>query len=289
MSLWFSTESAHESLSMEPATPNMTPRAAAARWKEAVLSPWSPEEMASVSPSLDGYVPFGAEPPPRRPLRPVNGFSGSGLSANGLTKRTPQGQPAKDRTPPVLAVQPGFSPEQNRKLGALRQAAAEPYDASAHEQMLRELWAWGKLGSEGSFSRVSPCWRTLGFRQDDPALDLHGCGAIGLRQLVHFCARGGAHAALAADAFPVSPFPLAMASLNVTLALCSHLRLLPAAASSQPPCADPTLRNFLRFTADLEPGQSAPTPPRLDIRPCPERPMRLLLTPRLRMAPVCRP
>lgn len=50
--------------------------------------------------------------------------------------------------------------------------------------------------------------------------------------------------------------PVAAQSLNVTLALCSHLRLLPAAASSQPPCAEPTLGNFLRFSAELEPASA---------------------------------
>ena len=74
---------------------------------------------------------------------------------------------------------------------------------------------------------------------------------------MHFCARGGAEAALTADCFPVSPFPLAAASLNVTLSLCYHLRLLPATTSSQLPCADPTLRHFLTFSAELAPHACA--------------------------------
>ena len=130
-----------------------------------------------------------------------------------------------------MAALPHCSPEQNSRFAALRQSAAQSFDPEVHEPMLRELWQRGKLGDD--FARVSPCWRTLGFRQDDPGIDLQGCGALGLRQLVHFCARGGAEAALAPDNFPVSPFPLATASLNVTLTLCCHLRLLPAASSSQ--------------------------------------------------------
>ena len=116
-------------------------------------------------------------------------------------------------------------------------------------------WDLGRLGAPDAFAPVSPCWRTLGFRQDDPSVDLKGCGALGLRQLLHFCARGGAHAALSADNFKDCPFPLATASLNVSLALCYHLRLLPAAASSRPPCAEPLLAHFLRFSASLEPGR----------------------------------
>lgn len=242
-------------LALSMATPEATPRAAAARWREAALSPWSPPEQGAspslASPSLDGYVPFGAEPAPRRALRPLNGRTND---ASGPRKRTPQGRgsqlaPSKD-TP--SAALPHCSPEQNSRFAALRQSAAQSFDPEVHESMLRELWQRGKLGDD--FARVSPCWRTLGFRQDDPGLDLQGCGALGLRQLVHFCARGGAEAALAPDNFPVSPFPLATASLNVTLSLCCHLRLLPAASSSQPPCMDPTLRHFLRLSAELEPA-----------------------------------
>ena len=132
------------------ATPEATPRSAAARWNEAALSPWSPP---LVSPSLDGYVPFGAEPAPRRALRPLNGRTND---ASGPRKRTPQGSRSQrvDAPPssapsndtPSLAALPHCSPEQNSRFAALRQSAAQSFDPEVHEPMLRELWQRGISG-----------------------------------------------------------------------------------------------------------------------------------------------
>jgi len=220
-----------------------SPTPSAVAWSAAVASPWTPtkddEEEETVSPSLDGYVPFGAKPARRPALRLLK-------HANKTTR------PKANK-----AEKPSFGPSEpsaeTRLLESLRATAAEPFDSNRpeHVRMLETLWNLGSLGPD--FARVSPCWRTLGFARDDPSVDLKGCGALGLRQLAHFCARGGMQAALSADAFPDSPFPLAAASLNVTLALCYHLRLLPAAASSRPPCAEPILAHFLRFSQSMDP------------------------------------
>ena len=136
----------------------------------------------------------------------------------------------------------------------MRSAAEEAYSPAKHVHMLKRLWEVTRLGDE--FAGISPCWRTLGFQQDDPSTDLRGCGALGLRQLLHFCERGGAHAVLA-GAFrdDMVGFPLPVASLNVTLALCLHLQLVPATPSTRP-CEHSTLRSFLRFSAEMEPARA---------------------------------
>jgi len=202
------------------------------------------------------YVPFGAEE--RRPLRPANAQlvrrrGGGAKSAHVPTATREERQLAALAHVPTTA-QPARATREERQLAALRTETASRFDAASHEWMLRDLWMRARFG--GEMQLVSPCWRSLGFQQDDPTTDLRGCGALGLRQLLHFCERGGGNEVLDSEDFCVAPFPLAGASLAVTLALCSHLRLLPDAASSRPPCAPPTLGHFLRFAAELEPARA---------------------------------
>lgn len=124
------------------------------------------------------YVPFGEE---RRPLRPTNtqAIRKRGAAAAGCA--------AEERAP--RAAQPSGPTREDRFLAKLRAESAERYAAGTHEWMLRELWDRARCG--GAFEAVSPCWRTIGFQQDDPTPDMRGCGALGLRQLLHFCQRGG--------------------------------------------------------------------------------------------------
>ena len=132
-------------------------------------------------------------------------------------------------------------------LQQLQRCACEPYDAAAHLPLWRRLWARAALGpSEASCELPSAKWLQLGFQGDDPSVDLRGAGALGLRQLLHFCESGAGATVLAKH----KAFPLAAASLSVTHMLASHLRLwqLPARGSSAaPPCADAVLREFLRL------------------------------------------
>ena len=152
-------------------TPEPTRRAAAARWREAILSPWSSEqqgEMSAASPSLDGYVPFGAEPPARLPLRRLNIAT---KDAIGPRKRTPKENMNRALSKDTLSA----TLPRCTLFAELRRSAARSFDPEVDEPVLRELWRCGKLGQADSFARVSPCWRTLGFRQDDPGVDLQVC------------------------------------------------------------------------------------------------------------------
>jgi len=102
------------------------------------------------------------------------------------------------------------------------------------------------------FARFNHHWEeTLGFQTDDPVRDLRGARALGLKQLVHFCSTSGN---LEVITHGGSAFPLAAASLNVTLMLCSHLGLLtmPAGGSSAiAPCSDDVILAFMRLHAAL--------------------------------------
>ena len=83
-------------------------------------------------------------------------------------------------------------------LQQLQRCACEPYDAAAHLPLWRRLWARAALGpSEASCELPSAKWLQLGFQGDDPSVDLRGAGALGLRQLLHFCESGAGATVLA--------------------------------------------------------------------------------------------
>ena len=85
-------------------------------------------------------------------------------------------------------------------LQQLQRCACEPYDAAAHLPLWRRLWARAALGpSEASCELPSAKWLQLGFQGDDPSVDLRGAGALGLRQLLHFCESGAGATVLAND------------------------------------------------------------------------------------------
>ena len=144
-------------------------------------------------------------------------------------------------------------------LQQLQRCACEPYDAPAHLPLWRRLWARAALAAVRQLRLPSAKWLQLGFQGDDPSVDLRGAGALGLRQLLHFCESGAGATVLAKH----KAFPLAAASLSVTHMLASHLRLwqLPARGSSAaPPCADAVLREFLRLARSRSNADAPWTP-----------------------------
>eukprot|EP00966_Prymnesium_polylepis_P064776 1502576-Prymnesium_polylepis.1 len=120
-------------------------------------------------------------------------------------------------------------------LRALQAQCVEPFDELAHGSQLEDLWR--AAGFPAEWSRLSERWICLGFQTDDPARDLRGAGAIGLRQLLRFCRSGGVGVtrritSQRTTTHASSCFPLAAASLNVTLMLCSHFRLVTMAGGA---------------------------------------------------------
>jgi len=148
-------------------------------------------------------------------------------------------------------------------LQALQTQCVEPFDESAHGPLLHALW---RAAFAGEYSRTSDKWISLGFQTEDPARDLRGAGALGLRQLLRFCMSGGIGVMRTVTRerttrHASSTFPLAAASLNVSLMLCSHFRLVTSAggAGAVAPCSDATLRKLLSFQQTL--GMVASTSP----------------------------
>ena len=136
------------------------------------------------------------------------------------------------------------------ELQALRVEAGTPFDDGneEHVSLLRELWVIAGLGTAEAYKPISPAWQSLGFQGDDPTTDLRGAGLLGVRQLRHFLQTGSGAAELVGRRRRITePFPLAGASLNVTLLLCRHLRLHPS-----PPgcavCTENQLLQLLRLT-----------------------------------------
>lgn len=127
----------------------------------------------------------------------------------------------------------------------LRLDCAASYVNETHESLLRELWDLAFPGTP--FARASSRWEELGFQTEDPERDLRGAGVIGLKQLIHFCRSSGN---LAVVRRGQTAFPLASASLNVTLVLCAHLWLLAAPAGGAcaiSQCSEEVKRCFERL------------------------------------------
>ena len=135
----------------------------------------------------------------------------------------------------------------------------EPFVESTHEDLLCKLWT---TVFDEPFARRDPRWIDLGFQTEDPVLDLRGVGVVGLRLLSHFCqSRPAIACSCISPCEAAGRFPLAAASLNVTLMICSHLRLLDTPASgicSLPPCSEETNRILLELhhSLSIEPSSS---------------------------------
>ena len=146
-------------------------------------------------------------------------------------------------------------------------AAQENYNDEEHLALLRSLWQSAFRVSE--FERTSPQWLSLGFQTEDPIRDLRGVGVLGLRLLHHYCHSSGASVMRATcrslsttsdgvgRSLSTDRFPLAAASLNVTLMLCQHLGLLESPSggtTAVPRCTEATLRAVLKVQRLLPSG-----------------------------------
>lgn len=174
------------------------------------------------------------------------------LEASQYERRQTETLDVPERKSPQSVIEPFAPPSVAMSHAAaigLRLDCAELFDERRHEYLLRDLWQRAVPGEP--FSRFSHRWEeVLGFQTEDPARDLRGARALGLRQLVRFCSSGNLGVVRRGE----SRFPLAAASLNVTLMLCNHLGLLtnPAGgASAITPCSEDTLRNFMRLHSSL--------------------------------------
>lgn len=100
-------------------------------------------------------------------------------------------------------------------------------------------------------------WIRLGFQTEAPEKDLRAAGLDGLRQLRHFCQSSGAcplHLVLASQ----TSFPLAVASLNVSLLLMQFFALCATSGGcgALEPCSDATMRSAVRLQRSLPLGVS---------------------------------
>lgn len=122
-----------------------------------------------------------------------------------------------------------------------------PYEEVAHERLLVDLWrtAFGK----SAFERHSPKWASgLGFQGCDPCTDLRGVGVVGLEHLLAFCRSGAGSVVITKVSHGASTFPLAAASLNVSMMLCAHMRLFePTGRAAPPQCSLETLKHAVRL------------------------------------------
>lgn len=135
-------------------------------------------------------------------------------------------------------------------LGLLGDAwgSCDPFDEAAHGELLVDLWH-AAFGNETAFERRSSRWETIGFQSSDPVTDLRGCGALGLQHILDFVKSGAGAATVRQCQSGALRFPLAAASLNVTLMLAVHFNMTaPAPVSAHPPpCSMKTLQNAVRL------------------------------------------
>lgn len=114
---------------------------------------------------------------------------------------------------------------------------------------------WRLAFPKQPFQDSSSDWLLLGFQSEDPKRDLRAAGLVGIRQLTHFC-RSSGHAAFLCCTRSHSDFPLAVASLNVSLLVMQHFGLCTTSGGSValPPCSDTTLRHAARLQLALPSG-----------------------------------
>ncbi|KAL3912419.1 MAG: hypothetical protein SGPRY_008343, partial [Prymnesium sp.] len=137
------------------------------------------------------------------------------------------------------------SNDTSSRFASLKLSCAVEFDERFHKPLLRELWQ--SAFPHIPFERISTRWEELGFQSVEPTKDLRGAGVTGLSHLLHFCSSSGN---LEMVRRGNSQFPLAVASLNVTLILCAHLNLLSLPSSGAckiARCSESTLRNFMRL------------------------------------------
>ena len=117
-------------------------------------------------------------------------------------------------------------------LEALRHACTTSYDAEQpqHVRALKDTWV-AAFPSE-AFELPSARWKDLGFQGVDPRTDLRGAGHVGLLHLRDLLTQQGAGLlGLEADLPPeLFNLPLAIASINCSAMLLSHLQLAPKLA-----------------------------------------------------------
>lgn len=133
----------------------------------------------------------------------------------------------------------------------------EAFNDAKHQPLLERLWA-AAYPTTSCEDRTSAAWTKLGF-QGDPALDLRGVGAFGLRQLVRFVESSQRGAAALREASKGNSFPLASLSLTVTQMVCSHLGLLTQPAGgvgALAECGDSVFHEVWRLQIALGDGLS---------------------------------
>ena len=149
-------------------------------------------------------------------------------------------------------------------LESLRALCATTYDAedASHVRKLKDLWA-AAFPSE-PYALPSQRWKDLGFQGTDPRTDLRGAGYLGLVQLHALITQHGAGMLGLEEDLPpeLSQLPLAIASINCTAMLLSHLQLAPKLATAfvqggRILCSDETLQAFLALGWEGEDAAAA--------------------------------
>jgi len=72
-------------------------------------------------------------------------------------------------------------------LRAMAESTSQDYDPQQHEHLFRTIHA--AFFPDTQFTATGPCWKAIGFQQEDPVADLRGSGLLGLSHLAYFCAR----------------------------------------------------------------------------------------------------
>jgi len=152
-------------------------------------------------------------------------------------------------------------------LEVLRQHCAAAYDPEQREHVVALKDVWALAFPTEPFALPSERWKEVGFQGTDPRTDLRGCGYLGLLHLKALLTQQGAGMISIKEDLPSElgdeRLPLAIASINCTAMLLSHLQLAPKLTCAFLPggrleCSADMLQAFLSLGWErIDDGESA--------------------------------
>ena len=128
----------------------------------------------------------------------------------------------------AFSLQRGSLPTSN-ELSVIEQIRLDittVYEKEKHEELMRIFYSLAISPDESQYRPQDPCWKLIGFQNEDPVSDIRGGGILSLRCLIYFFEKRSAIAKdminRRSDRTDGANYPIAAAGINV----CRMLAIL---------------------------------------------------------------